>query len=129
MKLPSALISGWEELRLAAAAGEPLLPLTRVTAPEERLQRNTSSVVVMVPGRTVGSVCPGTRFFAWLVKTTHSPSALIRARPERPSAATLGAPAAWETSVVVPVIRSQRNTSFTVLVSVIPATRWVPGLL
>ncbi len=78
---------------------------------------------------------PGTRSVARLVKATYRPSALIWASREKKKAdrsgrpAWLGAPAAWETSVVVSVTRSWRNTSKNRLSSTCPGARLGASLM
>jgi hypothetical protein len=120
--LPSALTAVTSLAPLPVAAGAPGGCDSRETVPVRRSKTKA-------PYAPLASVTPGTRSVASLEKATQRPSALSGAKyKELPFAAVPGEEAAWLTSLLAPVVLSNRKTSSLLLVSTPPAIRSVAGL-
>jgi hypothetical protein len=107
---PSALIDGWSTPESSAVVAEPGEWLTSRNVPVERSQRKTSWF-------PPASTCEATRSEHELTNVTQLPSPLIRARCELPLHGVVTSPAVWLTRVTASVVRSNRNTSVSPLVS------------
>lgn len=104
----------------AAVVEDAAAWLTRLVIPDARSHTNTSSALP-------ASVTPLTRLVAVLENATVLPSVLSARYPVTTPLAAVP-PAAWLTSVIAPVVRSQTKASLLPFVSVAPVTRSVAGL-